>query len=284
MKKFVAWGHKNSHTHSHIHRAYTKAFDSLGWQTYWLNPGDDVSGIDFSNTLFLTEGQVDANIPLRKDCKYILHNCDSQKYEGLDFITLQVFTNDVYPREVEKLSDFVYWQNNAKTLYQPWATDFLPNEIHLLDRINFSENKIVYWVGSVWGGQGNMNEVQLLVNSLSSRGIRFENPTNVSDNKYYINNSYISPSIQGKWQVDNGYIPCRIFKNISYGEFGITNSKSVYNLFNNTIIYDENIDLLVEKSIEHRNKITLNELNQQIQFVKDNHTFINRINTILKFI
>jgi hypothetical protein len=116
---------------------------------------------------------------------------------------------------------------------------------------------------------------------LSKRGIKLQNPRFVVENKEFINRSYISPSIQGKWQVNKGYIPCRIFKNISYGEFGITNSKSVYDLFSGNIVYDVDIELLVEKSIEKRNTITLSELNEQILFVKENHTYVNRIKNIL---
>jgi hypothetical protein len=282
MNKFIVWGHRGTnHTHSYIHESYQKAFESIGWESYWLNPEDDLTTFDFSNSLILTEGQVDKNIPLRKDCKYVLHNCNNEKYNVLDYISLQVYTNDVISREVEKISDFIYYQNNAKTLYQPWATDLLPSEINLLESLNFSNEKIVYWIGSIWGGEhGNQVEINQLIRSLEKRGLKLENPRYVG-NKEYVNRSYISPSIQGKWQVDKGYIPCRIFKNISYGEFGITNSKSVYDLFNGSIVYDNNIESLVEKSIQKRENIKLNELNDQISFVKDNHTYINRIKNIL---
>ena len=44
------------------------------------------------------------------------------------------------------------------------------------------------------------------------------------------------------------------------------------------------IDLMVEKALEKRNTITLEELNQQIRFVKQKHTYINRINNILSIL
>jgi len=290
-KKFIAFGCKNlNSTHSFIHYAYQKAFESLGWESYWLD-NQDVDGFDFSNSLILTIGGWDGKLPIRKDCKYILHNCDtSNRYKSVleNSLILQVFTNEIFGRNLEKVDEFVYYQKDrewgAPVLYQPWATDLLPNEISDRKSLDFSQNKSVYWVGSIWNdnNQGNSNEIRELMSSLSSKGLSFEQKkVDYNKNKEIINSSYISPSLQGKWQCDKGYIPCRIFKNISYGEFGITNSKFVNELFQDMIVYDDNIDKMVEKALQKRDDITLNELNLQIKFVREKHTYINRINNIL---
>lgn len=292
-KKFVAFGCKNaSSTHSYIHYAYQRAFESLGWDSYWLdNP--DVHNFDFSDSLILTLGGWDGGLPVRKDCKYILHNCDTKRYEEVldQSIILQVYTTDVHTRDVEKIEDFTYYQKDrqfgAPTLYQPWATDLLPNEIQDLTSINFTENKLVNWVGSIWNdnNQGNIEELNNLAAALERRGIRLQKKSvGYDENKSAIDESYISPAIQGKWQLEKGYIPCRIFKNISYGHFGITNSKFVNDLFNGEIVFDTDIEQLVEKSLQKRSNITLDELNSQITFVRDKHTYINRVENILRFI
>jgi hypothetical protein len=287
MNKFIAWGCKY-HTHSFIHHSYKKAFEYLGWETYWLSDDDDVSSFDFSDSLFLTLGGHDDRIPKRKDCKYILHNCETDKYDGLDFLILQVYTHGLLERQIEKISDCIFYQKDENILYQPWATDLLPYEIIELDKLNFVKDKKVYWVGSIWdyNNQGNISEMSILRSSLNNRGIELINPKEVpfDKNKDYIDMSYISPSIQGRWQVEQGYIPCRIFKNISYGSFGITNSKTVYDLFNQSIVFDDNIDILIEKSLDRINSITISEINEQINFVKNNHTYLNRIENILKLI
>lgn len=289
-KKFVAFGCKNNSTHGYIHYAYKRAFESLGWESHWID-NDDVNDFDFSDSLILTLGGWDSKLPVRKDCKYILHNCDNNKYSDVldKSLILQVFTTDVYDRDVEKIEDFVYYQKDKNwgthVLYQPWATDYLPNEIKEIDKLNFSDEKNVNWVGSIWNdaGQGNFNQIEELNLSLSKRGLLFRQiKTDYDDNKRVINDSYISPALQGQWQCDKGYIPCRIFKNISYGEFGITNSKYVSELFQDMIVYDSDIDSMVHKALEKRSKITINELNNQIKFVRDKHTYINRIENILK--
>ena len=138
IKQVVIWGHKlHSHTHSYIHNAFFIAFKHLGYKTIWLDENDNISNIDFSNTLFLTEGSTDTNIPIRNDCYYVLHNCECNKYNILEkkrVLIIQVFTTDVFfGRTIEKIDDFIYYtpiiNNQYSILYMPWATDLLPEQI-----------------------------------------------------------------------------------------------------------------------------------------------------------
>ena len=107
----------------------------------------------------------------------------------------------------------------------------------------------------------------------------------VEENMKLIQESIIAPALQTEWQINHHYIPCRIFKNISYGKMGITNSKTVYDLFNKKIIYSDNINELVHKSLEFNKLSDKNTIIKELMiYVRDNHTYINRINFILKFI
>ena len=77
VNNIIIWGHKlHSHTHSYIHNAFFIAFKKLGYDTYWFDDNDDTSNFDFSNSLFITEHQVDNKIPKRKDCLYFVHFVD----------------------------------------------------------------------------------------------------------------------------------------------------------------------------------------------------------------
>lgn len=100
-----------------------------------------------------------------------------------------------------------------------------------------------------------------------------------------IQESIIAPALQSEWQIENGYIPCRIFKNISYGKMGITNNDTVNLLFNNKLIHSLDIAFLVQQGLKFTNlsnyKNTVIEL---MEFVKNKHTYINRINFILNFL
>lgn len=293
FNKVVIWGHKlHSHTHSYIHYAFYRTFKHLGYDVHWFDNNDNVSQFDFSRSLFITEGTIDQKIPLRSDCFYWLHNCESTKYKPLyatgHAIIFQVYTHDCKPRDLKVMEPFILYNVQERVLYMPWGTDLLPHEIDAIKRtVSLNRpDKSVYLIGSyqhgdfdntrAWGG---------IQRACADRGIKFQQRQNLSpeQNIHLIQQSYIAPAIQGDWQCRQGYIPCRIFKNISYGQFGVTNSKTVYELFGGNILYNENTyQLLIdaEKYIKHA---TIEDLYKQMDFVRDNHTYINRINCLLNF-
>lgn len=291
--KFVAWGVKlHTHTHSYIHSAYCKAFKHLGYEVYHLDDNDDISNLDLNGAIFLTAGICDKNIPLLKSAKYILHNCEVEKYEGLNSITLQVYTNDIaeytdrYKNEdIEKIDKFVYFSKKKNCLYQPWATDLLPHEIS--DEYIINNSKKCVWVGSIWQGEhGNYSELILFVKSCQKYGYEWINfnpgQCSFEDNKLYVKLSEIAPSINGEWQKNKHYIPCRIFKNISYGKIGLTNNMGVTDLLDGNVIYGTSEDLL-EKYLKFNTNDLSSMFKKSALLIKEKHTYINRINTILKF-
>lgn len=295
FEKVVIWGHKlHSHTHSYIHNGFYKAFVYLGYPTYWFDDADDTSQFDFSDSLFITEGQVDKKIPLRSDCTYLLHNCDSPKYQALDHANrfyLQVYTDDVlkYKNNI-KLEPFIYCNKEQHTIYMPWATDLLPEEIEAnkQDLSTCVDSKMVYWIGTIGSGKfGNIDELEPFIDACKSNGVKFiwKAPGQVSpmDSVKLIRDSYLAPAIVGSWQKSVGYIPCRIFKNISYGKMGLTNSRHVYELFEGKIVYNPDTYQLFYDGKERLKTLKIRELHDLMDFVKKKHTYVRRIRTILSF-
>lgn len=293
--QIVIWGHPlHSHTHSYIHNAFDRAFRHLGFRTHWLhNDHPDLNQIDFARSIFLTEGQVDQNIPIRDDCFYILHNCYDEKYKTASLqnktMVLQVYTDDVLKYNMSKIDDCIYADYGGRGLYMPWATDALPHEIETYKpSIPFNRNsKKVFWVGTVGGGEfGNIDEITPFKRACEENQISFEQVggRSVENGIDLIKQSYMAPTIVGSWQGRVGYIPCRIFKNISYGQFGLTNSARVYELFQHKIVFNNDTSRLFYDAKERLENIQLNELIDLMDFVKNKHTYISRINTILDFI
>lgn len=299
INKVVIWGHKlHTNTFSYINYALDKAFRYLKYDTYWLDNDSDLNGFDFNNTLFITEEQVDQKIPLMPNCIYILHNCDSKKYLPIEkdslVIKLQVFTIDCLERDVVKLDDFIYAELKNRVLYMPWATDLLPYEIDSIKK-QVSENWVLREKGkdiSFVGTHDGFFVVEpylMKFNQVSKQhgfDLKFYSPTTVGVNDAVdiISKSSLAPALQGAWQCEKGYIPCRIFKNISYGKWGVTNNQYVYELFNKKITYNQDPEALL---LESYNKICNLKLEEQVElmdFVRDNHTYISRIKTIFKFI
>ena len=294
IKQVVIWGHKlHTHTHSYIHNAFYKTYTHLGYKTIWLNNNDNITHIDFSNTLFLTEGQVDNRIPIRKDSYYILHNCNLDKYNTIpksNILIIQVYSKDVIKRNESKIGEFIHYNQSINNesysvLYMPWATDLLPEEINIniLNIDNIKIKREINFIGCEtpeWNLVRNFCNVNNIVyNSCGG----FQKNVDTLTNEKLIKQSFIAPAIQTAWQVDNGYIPCRIFKNISYGRMGVTNNNTVFELFKKSIVYHPNINTCLKMAINFENNTNEYKKNIIIPLmcdVRENHTYINRIETI----
>ncbi len=159
----------------------------MGVKVNWFDNSDNIKRFDFANTLFITEGQADGGIPLREDCFYVLHNCETTKYKDLfekkRCLILQVYTDDVLKRAAEKLDDCIYFDGTCA--YIPWATDLLPNEIEKnKPKVIKNKSKKVYWVGTIWGGEfGNIEQIEPFKSACAENGIKFVNVVKASVEK-----------------------------------------------------------------------------------------------------
>lgn len=294
--KWVIWGHKlHSHSHSYVHLAFYRALQHLGAQVRWLDHVDDISSLDFTDSVFLTTGVGDQSIPLDSSCFYVLLNCDDSKYSALRsqhrVLNIEPYTDVVLERSAEQLAPLTYF--NGTTLDMPWATDLLPGEIQ--------ENKpgchynpasnVITWVGTIaWGAYSNFDQLESFRRACAENHIVFfyrglyANGEGVPPEIHMrlIRESYMAPTLVGPWQRDHGYIPCRIFKNISYGQFGVTNSPRVHELFSHRLIYNPDPYQLFYDAHDRLPSIPLAEQWSLMDFVKEQHTYLNRIQTIIE--
>lgn len=290
--KVVIWGHKlHSHTHSYIHERFYRAFQYLGYPTYWFDDSDKLKGFDFSNTLFLTEGQVDKRIPIREDCYYMLHNCDGRKYQSLfasgHCITFQVYTDRalLVPNLIKE-DTCIYYDVPGKCVYMPWASDLLPHEIdEMKKKLPIEKKKEIHWIGTIGDGTfGNIHQLNPFKQACRENGISFipQRP-GLAENlsRKMISTSYLAPAIVGKWQEQEGYIPCRIFIAISQGQMGVTNSLRVSELFDGKIVYNHDTYQLFYDAKERLRTWTLEDQYVLMDVIKTKHTYLNRIQTLL---
>lgn len=327
IKRVVIWKHlfklNKSGTHSFIHQGYYKAFKNLGFETYWIDSMNQLDIIDFEGTLFLIEGKSD-EIPLRDDCYYVLHHVDNRPFieKGCKFINLCNFLLEPlsnnesynYPLDnsfehgkrplypVEKIKDYLYYDKNNKAIYQPWATDLLPNEF-AEEPISFNiDIKELNFVGSIWSE--NINQILPMIESLYNNNIKlniygwlqFDELKNIPNIKHIIGcgtsekdarnlieSSLFYPDIRGEHHIKLGYIPCRLFKNISYGCIPFTNSKLAYKFFNKKILYSSDTKDFLKIFKEYSLNRDLKSEKELMQFVKENHTYLNRVNDLIEF-
>jgi len=294
-KKFIVWGHKNNfHTHFYIHSSYYKAAKFLGFESYWLDGSEDLSSFNFDNSIFFTEDQYQQNIPINKSSKYVLHHTNLEKYENndLNYINLANYLKpcdeliSAYHPEnsVEKINNFCYWDEKTKTIYQPWATDLLPHEINIDEATKYNiNNKIINYVGTIHENEPQIDE---FTNICEKYGVIFNVTRTGSDlqNKYLTQDSYLSLDLRGPAHIDCGYLPCRIFKNLSYGRITGTNSENVKTKLGDHVVFDSNLEILFEKLLDSEKTKLISEIQETMIYIKNEHTFVNRINNILKFI
>jgi hypothetical protein len=229
-RRMVLWGFTDSQdSFRHIHRHFAHALSRLGKEWAWL-PNDPASLDLLSSGDLVFAVNVEGNhIRALPGIDYVLHNFDSghlvwEKMGQKQFLRLQTYT-----RDAERYS--VGWSTArrfdaaSRTLFQPWGTDLLSDEF--LDPVFNGDSRHVAFVGSIWDGegQGNVRAIHKLHTAVVSHGLIFDHLFHVDDaeNIAAVRSSRIAPAVAGEWQVSKSYLPCRLFKNVSYGALGITN-------------------------------------------------------------
>lgn len=292
---------RNKHTSGFVHYGFHKGFKSLGCDTYWIDADDELAFNPPKDAIILTEGQVDYNIPVRKDLKYVLHNCRRDKYplsQSIHIVVPAKFNYYHIPEKPEYIENkkWLPWNNDTHTLVLPWATDLLPEEINF-DNIDKAKNNTVHYVGTVTEGTNNSiieavhyakalkkYNVNMVIHGGYTGDFQYDNLKaiagfiSVEEAIRLVSSSWQAPVLQGEWQRDQEYIPCRAFKNISYGFPLLTNSEAIANFFSQqewALAGPELVELGMELS-QDRNNIM-----QLMKLVKEEHTYKSRVQTIL---
>lgn len=230
-----------------------------------------------------------------RDCNYIYDTAQKQ----LQSIGNEVTLYEPYATDRDLHPQF---RNPFPLTYEAayicWATDLLPHEINLEDRF-LEPEQVCYFIGSV--GNGNRKEIEKLARGCAKYGveIRFndpwKNPLDFEDAKQLVQRSCIAPDIRGSGDPYNmsmgetgtchkniGYIPCRLFKNISYGKVGGTNCPRLQRLFGDMVVFHEDEEQLATLCFEKEKDKEY--IKQQMIWVRDHHTYVNRVYDILDII
>lgn len=238
-KRLVLWGlTEGRDSFRHIHRHYLHACQRLEKEVAWLedaiesrvllNPGDLVFAVDIAS--------YNLGNPV-EGVSYVLHNFDASNpiWDGLEeknFLRLQVYTNACERQGVEWEPARRYDHEN-RILFQPWGTDLLAGEFH--EPIFAPQSKEVPFVGSIWDGdgQGNIHAVAELREIVDAHRLVFRHYQNVPDrrNVWAVRTGRLAPALAGAWQIEQDYLPCRVFKNVSYGALALTNVPKFRELF-----------------------------------------------------
>lgn len=295
FRRVIIWGSKNfSNTFYHIDMGYFRAFQALGFETYYFDNrrANDYGGFDFEHSLFLTEGNNESNIPLVKSAQYIFHYVNTKKYDerGLRYINFANYMKQCdagdsphYPGgHVTKIGETTFWDEEHKTLYQPWATDLLPHEIDTDTIVDYDDRrKNIYYIGAVY--PHNRDQMMAFAQAAQRHGKKFVPGKLISDARAFhlVRDSYVSIDLRGPWHVECGYIPCRVYKNISYGKFTGVNSENIAKQLGQFVAYDPDPAKLFDVTAEAYRTVKRETMVEAMEYVRQYHTYITRAKHLL---
>ena len=308
------------HTHAFIHASIVRACEFMQIPVYWLDNRHNLDETFFDDAIIITEQWlVFANgwsnrLPLRKSSCYVIHylgnkgpvegNPGASMYLGkvgklIDFrfasdwgIGSVPDKNYAYKFEKEKyinLSNGVSFLNiqeekDYSIFYSIWGTDLLPHEINFEDRfIKPDEPKYAFFGGTI--REDNKDVFTGFIQACKDNNIEWrhncpwKNPLSIQQIRNSVLHSYIALDCRPNNHLSNGYISCRIMKNISYGKLGLTNSKETYDFFNGDVAFHEKTYDLFAVAMEKTKDLDM--IKRQMINVRDNHTYINRVNDII---
>ena len=307
INNLVVWGLlKSNHTHRYIHSSIYKAFKYIKYKyklnnlsVLWLEDNKYSKLPEKSIVFSSPHYQTDKYLPILNNCYYILHytsktvNSDKviTKYDRLlklkKAVKYKELRNSYHKgKKYHKIKDFFYYYPDSNMIEMPWATNLNPDEINR-NILNISKNKLtekinrVGFVGTIWKvNENKMMKFKYICKKYNYPLVIKKGLTD-DENEIFIRQSKIAPAIQGESHIGE-YIPCRIFKNISYGAIPITNNHIVYELFNKKIIYNSDISRMLEKALSYN--YPYKRLIEIMNDVMNNHTYVSRLDTLTKYL
>ena len=293
MNKVVIWGLKTDvHSHKFIQAGFYKNANYLGWETIWVNDNRENQKCVKPGDIVFAVNVACKHLPIVRKAKYVLHNIAPESLElDHNYVVIQAHVNGVSGQNLG--IPWVYFDSKTKTLFQPWGVPSLPSE-WLRPSLRFSNRES--WVGSIWNNdlnQGNSVFMQSYKDALKSSGIVFKwegtasrfrrNGITEKRASKLINKSAIGAAVVGNWQKENGYIPCRLFKNIASGTIPVSNADFSELFGESGGIFDADPGLMIERvktlSPEAKNRMWLDATERILPY-----TYTASINRILTHI
>lgn len=288
--RVVIWGLRSQwHSHRFIHQGFYDTLSRLRVPVVWTNYGAKAEAIQDKDLVITSNmyGRLTSKNTLAPFCKgayYCFHGFQGMPYQ-VDrgrYLRLEVFTKAAL-RADQQWDETTYFDSSSRTLYQAWGTNLFEEDF---GDPTVSSGPLVFWVGAIWNNeldQGNVREIEELRRVLKERSLRFVHLKYVPNSVNFraVRLSRLAPAIAGRWQVENDYLPCRMFKNISYGQLGISNVKWFRKLYRNCSVPGDSIEALVDNALE-MSQTDMLELTTLQQSITKSHTYVQKLTNIFK--
>lgn len=295
--KWIMWGGRDDrNTFGHIHWAFLRALKHMGKEAYYLSQGDDLSKYNFENTIFLSMNCIVQGMPQRKDdCFYFIHNIygdpHQSYFDGLNMMGYGVHVlSNKYDSRVQKIGPDIYFDADSRSMMMYWGTDLLPHEIEANKptRVFNQESRVCNYIGSLDGMKS--KAIQDFSRACQENGIQYQGyggynngrVVSIEEHIQLIKDSYMAPAFQGQDQVNQGYVSCRIMKNLSYGQMPPVHSAYINELFGGRLIYNADTYKLFYDAKERLQSMPLKELHDLMDEVALKHTYLPKVAAIIQ--
>lgn len=280
----------HQHDNSWMFYGFCKAFLYKRYKVIWVNEESKelLNNYDLSNSLFITDGEHDENIPLRSDSFYLLFQNKKSKYDDYESLYIDLYSNDL-PEYVSewKNKSYIQYSLENRELYFPLATELVPKDILINQQRSIltypGDSRSVCLLGSI--SNSNVSRIfgDIKINCLKNYyNFCIVNNLGSDDRANAIRSCQITPILCSDSQNNRHEIDYRVFQTISYGGFPVTNSEITRDMFDpNCIYYSDNGKDLLLKGIEYKkNNFTDQWKWKLMENIKNNHTYVQRIDTI----
>jgi len=281
----VVWGFRRKYdTFRYIHTGFAAAGQRLGWQVDWVDDESRNQKVVTPNSLVISMNLCQKYLPVVFGARYVIHNNEradlAEKITSGFGINLQTWTFNC-PGDRISGQEAIRYNPPTRTLFEAWGTSIPQSQ---WNQPNISNNRYMFWVGSIWDnalGQGNRPVIADLVNALRNAGIRFLHLWRTPEviHRTLIHKSGLRPAVVGNWQAENGYIPCRAFKNLSFGALPITNNRAVQVALGPSIPLSTNMESLVNDYL----RMPRNEILERTSVAQENLVHFTYEANLLRF-
>ena len=273
-------------------------YDIIEIHYVWISHGESVSASnqkyappiprEFDNKLYAYAPYDTYLFPTHEMIKSLFDQSKGINYNGPELrnqIILNDFRNSLKSADIKPLN-----KNREKQILRPLhfasgnANDELSKYIGLYRLVSYSKKYLlseqIMDVNGMIKKHENKGGATILYDDIF-RYIKKDIDRNIS----LIQKSYVNAALQPNIQIDGkkrGYIPCRIFKNLSYGRLCGTNSKYVNSLFYDNLPFSESTSELFYNIENSEKNIKLDTIEFLYNFIKDKHTYVNRAKNIIK--
>ncbi len=273
----VIWGLRNKRdTFRYIHRSWFKMLKRSGIPVVWVDDELKNQSVVSDKSIVIAVNTAARHLPKVPGARYVAHNIDPEPYlESLinreHFLQIQVWAEPVSSFiGAREILPCVYLDEDNHVLYQPWGTPFA--EYEWVRKPLKARRGDEFWIGSVWNNssnQGNASMIPEWRDVLSSFGITLRKvPYGWPDNKIgyggLVRRSSIAAAPVGDWQRENGYLPCRLFKNVSFGAVPVGNSPIYGRLFSDSAILGPSLKDTVIQYLE----LSITERHERVEFAQ----------------